>query len=211
MEEICHCRPDLVLLDIQMPRLGGLGVVEAVGIEAMPLVIFVTAYGEHALRAFEVHAFDYLTKPFAAGRLRAALAGARQRLLVHPDIELERSKVGVELADELVVFSHIGEENCLHDVACPSSVDSYTQHFRPASTATARNGGLNVPWGTDTLAWPLFSRLDRRHGADPTCSVRSGLGLAHRLGVAIAEPAAVAALADGAVAQPAALAAGLLA
>ena len=77
---IRETKPDLVLLDIQMPRLGGFEVIEKVGVENMPIVVFVTAFDEHALRAFEVHAFDYLTKPFAAQRLRTTLDRARRRL-----------------------------------------------------------------------------------------------------------------------------------
>ena len=72
--------PDLVLLDVQMPRLDGFGVIERIGVGRMPWVVFVTAFDEHALRAFEVHAFDYLTKPFAAPRLRATLERVRRRL-----------------------------------------------------------------------------------------------------------------------------------
>ncbi len=72
-------RPDLVLLDVQMPGLDGFGVLEAVGAAAMPPVIFVTAYDAFAVRAFEVHALDYLLKPFDDDRLRAALARARTR------------------------------------------------------------------------------------------------------------------------------------
>jgi len=68
VELIRSVRPDLVFLDVQMPGLDGFGVIEAVGVESMPLVVFVTAYDEHALRAFEVHAFDYLLKPFAPRR-----------------------------------------------------------------------------------------------------------------------------------------------
>ena len=77
---IRETRPDLVLLDIRMPRCDGFEVIEQVGVERMPLVVFVTAFDEHALRAFEVHAFDYLTKPFAARRLRTTLERARRRL-----------------------------------------------------------------------------------------------------------------------------------
>jgi two-component system LytT family response regulator len=84
---IRRASPDLVLLDIQMPRLDGFGVIAEVGIETMPLTVFVTAYDEHALRAFEVHAFDYLLKPFASGRLRQVLERARQRLAKRPDEE----------------------------------------------------------------------------------------------------------------------------
>lgn len=70
-------RPDLVLLDVQMPGLDGFEVIEAVGPAAMPPVIFVTAFDDFAVRAFEVHAVDYLLKPFDDDRLRAALARAR--------------------------------------------------------------------------------------------------------------------------------------
>ena len=56
--------PDLVFLDIQMPDLDGFGVIAEVGAERMPAVVFVTAFDQYALRAFEVHAFDYLLKPF---------------------------------------------------------------------------------------------------------------------------------------------------
>lgn len=69
--------PDLVFLDIQMPGLDGFGVIEAVGAAAMPAVVFVTTYDEHALRAFEVHALDYLLKPFAPARLAKVLDRVR--------------------------------------------------------------------------------------------------------------------------------------
>jgi len=70
--------PDLVFLDIQMPELDGFGVVEAIGPERMPPTLFVTAYDQHALRAFEVHALDYLLKPFSAERFHQALDRARR-------------------------------------------------------------------------------------------------------------------------------------
>ncbi|MFZ1376816.1 MAG: LytTR family DNA-binding domain-containing protein [Geothrix sp.] len=71
-------KPDLVFLDIQMPELDGFGVVEAVGAEAMPPTLFITAYDQHALRAFEVHALDYLLKPFSVERFHQALERARR-------------------------------------------------------------------------------------------------------------------------------------
>lgn len=73
-------RPDLVFLDVQMPELDGLGVVDAVGATEMPLTIFVTAYDQHAVRAFEANAIDYLLKPYSDERQEAAMARARQRL-----------------------------------------------------------------------------------------------------------------------------------
>jgi two-component system LytT family response regulator len=71
-------RPDLVLLDIQMPELDGFGVVRAVGADQMPPVIFITAYDEHAVRAFEVNALDYLLKPVDRGRFQSAIGRAKR-------------------------------------------------------------------------------------------------------------------------------------
>ncbi len=65
---------DLVFLDVQMPELDGLQVIETVGAAAMPLTVFVTAYDQHAIRAFEANALDYLLKPFSDERWEAALA-----------------------------------------------------------------------------------------------------------------------------------------
>ena len=73
-------RPDLVFLDVQMPRLGGFEVCAAIAGEAMPLVIFVTAYDHYALQAFEVHAMDYLLKPFDRERFQKSLRHAREQL-----------------------------------------------------------------------------------------------------------------------------------
>lgn len=74
--------PDLVLLDIQMPKLSGFEVLELLEPPA-PAVVFVTAHDEHALKAFEVHAVDYLLKPVEPGRLAAALERVRERLRTH--------------------------------------------------------------------------------------------------------------------------------
>ncbi len=73
-------RPDLVFLDVQMPELDGLGVIEAVGPELMPLTVFVTAYDQHAIRAFEANAMDYLLKPYSDERHSATMARAKARL-----------------------------------------------------------------------------------------------------------------------------------
>ena len=72
--------PDLVFLDMQMPELDGLGVIEAIGTDRMPPTIFVTAFDDYAIQAFEVHALDYLLKPFGRQRFEKALARARLHL-----------------------------------------------------------------------------------------------------------------------------------
>lgn len=73
---IQELEPDVVFLDISMPGLDGFGVVDAIGPAAMPVTVFVTAYDQHALRAFEVHAVDYLLKPVTPERLRVAVSRA---------------------------------------------------------------------------------------------------------------------------------------
>lgn len=70
-------QPDLVCLDVQMPELDGFGVLQALDGERVPMVLFVTAYDEHAQRAFDVHAVDYVLKPVDADRFRAAFERAR--------------------------------------------------------------------------------------------------------------------------------------
>jgi two-component system LytT family response regulator len=82
-EAVAHIErrpPDLLLLDVQMPRLGGFGVIERVGAGAVPAVIFVTAYDEFALRAFEACALDYLLKPFSRERFCGSVERARAHI-----------------------------------------------------------------------------------------------------------------------------------
>ena len=83
---IQHQSPDLVFLDVQMPGHNAFEVIQAVGADRMPTVIFVTAYDEYALKAFEVHALDYLLKPFGRDRF--------QRTLQHARASLERRRAG---------------------------------------------------------------------------------------------------------------------
>jgi two-component system, LytTR family, response regulator len=77
IEKIRSLHPDLVFLDVQMPGATGLDVVRSVGVDAMPPTIFVTAYDQHALKAFELAALDYLVKPFDDERFEQALARGR--------------------------------------------------------------------------------------------------------------------------------------
>jgi len=72
--------PDLIFLDVQMPEMNGLEVVREVGVDPMPLTIFVTAYDEYAIEAFDAHALDYLLKPVDEERFEEALNRAREQL-----------------------------------------------------------------------------------------------------------------------------------
>ena len=82
VKAIGEAKPDLVFLDVQMPKLDGFEVLEL--LEDPPAVVFCTAYDEFALKAFEVHAVDYLLKPFGRERLNEALARVRERLAAPP-------------------------------------------------------------------------------------------------------------------------------
>ena len=83
VEAILDKRPDVVFLDVQMPDLNGFEVLEAVATDWLPAVIFVTAYDEYALKAFDVHAIDYLLKPIEPERFRKALSRATKRGLLN--------------------------------------------------------------------------------------------------------------------------------
>ena len=80
IEEIRKSKPDLVFLDVQMPECGGFDVLELLGNDLPPTIIFVTAYDEYALRAFEAGALDYLLKPFDDARFGRALSRAKEKL-----------------------------------------------------------------------------------------------------------------------------------
>jgi two-component system LytT family response regulator len=89
-QAIAALHPDLVFLDVQMPGGDGFDVIDAVGADKMPFVVFVTAYDRYALRAFDVHALDYLLKPFDRERFRQALTRANEQLERHNGGEIER-------------------------------------------------------------------------------------------------------------------------
>ena len=97
--------PDLVLLDIQMPGLDGFGVIEA--LKDPPAVIFVTAYDQHAIRAFEVHALDYLLKPFSRERLAKAIQRAQKALAEGQDLSSQLGPVLESLAAEGRYFARL--------------------------------------------------------------------------------------------------------
>jgi two-component system LytT family response regulator len=90
IESLEESPPDLLFLDIQMPEVDGFDVLQAIGVDRVPVVIFVTAYDQFALRAFEAHALDYLLKPFDDERFETALERARERIRQQQGRDLDR-------------------------------------------------------------------------------------------------------------------------
>jgi two-component system, LytTR family, response regulator len=99
IEAILAERPDLVLLDVQMPDCTGLDVVRQIGSERMPAVIFVTAYDQYAVSAFELNAVDYLLKPFDDDRLQAAIRRARERISGQREAVAEQLQALLEMKE----------------------------------------------------------------------------------------------------------------
>jgi Response regulator of the LytR/AlgR family len=111
IEKIDEWKPDLVFLDVQMPEVDGFGVIREIGAENMPAVVFITAYDEYAVRAFDVNALDYLLKPFDEDRLQRCLLRVEQRLaepragsaLVQQLASLVAGQVKPRIADRLAI------------------------------------------------------------------------------------------------------------
>ena len=111
--------PDLVFLDIQMPKLDGFEVLSL--LDRSPIVVFVTAYDDYALRAFEVHALDYLLKPFSEERFRAVLERVRQQMLVRDRAPV--APMGAKLRAKPLQRIVVRDENGAIDVVPVSRVD----------------------------------------------------------------------------------------
>jgi two-component system LytT family response regulator len=88
VRQIRESSPDVVFLDVQMPELDGISVVRSIGAEEMPLVVFVTAYDQYAVRAFDLHALDYVVKPFDKARFRDCLERVERQLATSAKAEL---------------------------------------------------------------------------------------------------------------------------
>ncbi len=140
-------KPDLVFLDIQMPEIDGFGVVSALRAEQMPLTIFVTAYDRYAMKAFEVHALDYLLKPVVKQRLSEALDHARKQLQQPSEGMFQRRVLNLlgeldsrQNAPQRIVIKADGEIVCLKpgEIDWAESAGNYVclhvgrQHAYPA-------------------------------------------------------------------------------
>jgi two-component system, LytTR family, response regulator len=113
IEEIRSSRPDLVFLDVQMPECGGFDVLELLGCDVPPIVIFVTAYDEYALRAFEAGALDYLLKPFDDARFARALGRAKDKLGHYRPLQQQPAGRVVVKSQGRVLFLNAADIDCI--------------------------------------------------------------------------------------------------
>jgi two-component system LytT family response regulator len=140
-------RPDLLFLDVQMPDLDGFGVLEALG-DAVPRgVVFVTAHDEHAIRAFELHALDYVLKPFGRPRFDAAVARAIERLDAMDALTLRRTLASMA-GDRRARDEPPGELSLPH-----AAGDRPASRAAPLRRIGVRNGSRVVVVDVDTIDW----------------------------------------------------------
>src|ERR1700733_14168970 len=113
VEEIRKSKPDLVFLDVQMPECGGFDVLELLGNDLPPIIIFVTAYDEYALRAFEAGALDYLLKPFDDARFARALGRAKDKLARYRPLQQQPAERVVVKSQGRVLFLNAADIDCI--------------------------------------------------------------------------------------------------
>jgi two-component system LytT family response regulator len=164
LESITTNKPDVVFLDVQMPELDGFEVISALPVDQLPAIVFVTAFDRYAIRAFDVHAIDYLLKPFTGERFRVALARARERLerrardrgLVSLRRELRTDRryarrIAVRAGDRYVVIDW-------HDVDWVGAADNYVKLHVGSREYLVRETLANLE---RTLDPDQFSRIHR--------------------------------------------------
>lgn len=159
IEAVERTRPDLLFLDVQMPEPDGFGVLAALDPDALPHVIFTTAYDEYAVRAFEVHAVDYLLKPFDEERFRRAL-----RRAVDEIGRREATSAG----------GNIGGTDALQRL-----IDDAPARGRPLERILVRRGEIATLLRTDEIVWieaaGNYSRLHTATGAHLIRGTLAGL------------------------------------
>ena len=122
VDAILRDKPDVAFLDVRMPELDAFGVIETVGVERMPLTVFVTAYDSYAVKAFEVHALDYVLKPYDAERLAHTVERVEQRSrggpsAQHGDLAALVAEIRRESASSARVTLRVGDRVVFMDAA----------------------------------------------------------------------------------------------
>jgi two-component system, LytTR family, response regulator len=165
-------KPDLALLDWQMPEIDGIGVVRMLKREAMPLIAFVTAYDEYAVRAFEVNAVDYLLKPVDKARLRETLNRAQERI-EHAEIVAEQ---GAQVAAAIDTYEASGKQPYLERIPVRRREEVIIVPVHQIASIVADGELLKITTTRNerhTISYRLKD-LDRR--LDPARFVRLGRG-----------------------------------
>jgi two-component system LytT family response regulator len=162
-------RPDIVLLDVQMPRMDGFAVIDEIGAEAMPAVIFITAHSQYAIRAFEISAVDYLLKPVTEDRFRVAFERARNRVHSLPAAESTQQMLSLletianprRHLDRLAIRS--GERTIFLPIEDVEWIEAWQNYVRIHAGRAAHL--LHVPIKTleASLDPSLFVRIHRSH------------------------------------------------
>jgi two-component system, LytTR family, response regulator len=165
-------KPDLALLDWQMPEIDGIGVVRMLKREAMPLIAFVTAYDEYAVRAFEVNAVDYLLKPVDKARLRETLNRAQERI-EHAEIVAEQ---GAQIAAAIDAYEGLGKQPYLERIPVRRREEVIIVPVHQIASIVADGELLKITTTRNerhTISYRLKD-LDRR--LDPARFIRLGRG-----------------------------------
>lgn len=142
LDSVVQLQPDVIFLDIQMPGMSGFDVISNMQQEDMPLVIFVTAFDQYAIEAFDVHAVDYLLKPIDDERLRCAVERARSHL-VHKDAVTDKQRL-LELIISITGKSELSVSQLLRDY---SGVKSYPDRIAIKDGGeTTRVPATDIDW-----------------------------------------------------------------
>ena len=164
---ITHVRPDLVFLDVQLPLMDGFGVLDTVAAQWLPVVVFATAYDRYAIRAFEVHAIDYLLKPFTRERFQSALVRAREQLAARNGHDARRRLLQL-LAERAEVEGQIqrfvvrsGEGYALVKTSDVTSVQAQGNYVRLTTSAGSHLLRLTMAEVEKRLNSRQFARIHR--------------------------------------------------
>ena len=154
VKSITRLDPDLVFLDVQMPECDGFEVLRSLGRQRLPAVIFVTAYDKYALRAFEIHAIDYLLKPFGQTRFESALERARDQI---------RYNQGCSASNLLALVNHLRQSGSAERFIVKSGGDVLFLRPDEIDYIEAADNYLNIHAGKENLLLrETMQRMERR-------------------------------------------------
>ena len=166
-------RPDLALLDLQMPEVDGLSVVRLLKRRYLPLVIFVTAYDEYAVKAFEMNAVDYLTKPVSEARLRDALRRAHDRL-ERNDL---RERATTHLRDAVTTYDHLAAASHLDRIPVRRKDDILLIPVPHVASIVAEGELLHLTTARQERHTITYRLKDLEARLDPAKFIRLGRGI----------------------------------